>query len=210
MEDLKVSLVMLMKNERIAYASSFCSFLLERVDKIRSVILFGSVSRGDSSRESDVDIFIDAPSGDREKIKRTLGEFYNSKINELWTLKGVKNPISLIIGNLDSKQWAGLKRSIISDGIVLFGKYKSEPEKLKHCVLFSYGGIKDANTKVNLHRKLFGYNIGSRYYEGIVQKSGGIRHGSGNFSVPIEQYKEVSAVFKNMKVTPRIIEIWVG
>lgn len=198
-----------MKNERIAYAAAFCSFLIERAD-IRSVILFGSVSRGDTDKESDVDIFIDAPSGNKNRINRLLDEFRKSKINEMWKFKGIKNPISLIVGDIESKEWSDLKRSIITDGIVLFGKYKSEPEKLRHYMLFSYSDIKDAKRRVNLHRKLFGYKIGKRYYDGIVLKSNGIRHGSGSFSVPIEKYKEVRNIFKEMKITPKIMEIWIG
>ena len=199
-----------MKNDKIAYAAAFCSFLIGRLDGIRSVILFGSVSRGDADKESDIDIFIDTVPNGAGRVNKVLDEFYESRINELWRLKGIKNPISLIVGNLESKEWTDLKRSIISDGITLFGKYKSEPEKLRHYVLFSYSDIKDAKKRVNLHRKLFGYKIGNKRYDGIVSKSDGIRHGSGSFSVPIERYKEVDNLFKEMKITPRVIEIWIG
>lgn len=196
-----------MKNDRIAYAAAFCSFLIERAD-IRSVILFGSASRGNANKESDIDIFIDTQEN-KNRINRILDEFYGSKINELWRLKGIKNPISLIVGNIEEKEWSDLRRSIITDGIILFGKYKSEPEKLRHFMLFSYANISDAKKRVNLHRKLFGYKVGNRHYEGIVSKSGGIRHGSGSFSVPIEKYKDVRDVFKEMKITPTIMEIWI-
>ena len=199
-----------MKNDRVAYAAAFCSFLIERIENIRYIILFGSVSRGDADKESDIDIFIDTSSENKNRINNILSEFYKSKINELWKLKGIKNPISLIVGNIESKEWADLKRSIITDGIILFGKYKSEPEKLRHYMLFSYSNVKDAKKRVNLHRKLFGYNVDSRYYDGIVSKSDGIRHGSGSFSVPIEKYKEVRNVFREMKITPKIMEIWIG
>lgn len=196
-----------MKNERIAYAAAFCSFLIERAD-IRSVILFGSASRGSANKESDIDVFVDTREN-KNRINRILDEFYGSKINELWKLKGIKNPISLIVGNIEEKEWSDLKRSIITDGIVLFGKYKSEPEKLRHFALFSYSNVTDAKKRVNLHRKLFGYKVGKRHYEGVVSKSGGIRHGSGSFSVPIEKYKDVRDVFKEMKITPMITEMWI-
>ena len=195
-----------MKNEIISYAAAFCSFLIERAD-IRSVILFGSASRGDANKESDIDIFIDTKEN-KNRLNRVLDEFYKSRINELWRLKGIKNPISLIVGNIAEKEWSDLRRSIITDGIVLFGKYKSEPEKLRHFMLFSYSNITDANSRVNLHRKLFGYKVGKKHYEGAVSKSGGVRHGSGSFSVPIEKFKDVRDVFKEMKITPMITEIW--
>jgi len=200
------SLVNNMNNDKIAYAAAFCSFLIERAD-VRSVILFGSTSRGGANKESDIDIFVDTQ-GNKNRINGILDEFYESKINELWNLKGIKNPISLIIGNIEEKEWLDLKRSIITDGIVLFGKYKSEPEKLRHFMLFSYRGVTDTKKRVNLHRKLFGYKVGKRRYEGIVSKSGGIRHGSGSFSVPIEKYRDVMDIFREMKTTPMITEIW--
>src|SRR3989338_5704290 len=197
-----------MKNEIISYAAAFCSFLIERAD-IRSVILFGSASRGDANKESDIDIFIDTKEN-KNRLNRVLDEFYKSRINELWRLKGIKNPISLIVGNIEEKEWSDLKRSIITDGIMLFGKYKSEPEKLRHFMLFSYSNITDAKKRENLHRKLFGYNVGKRRYEGAVSKSGGIRHGSGSFSPPIERFNDIRNVFKELKITPTITEIWIG
>ena len=199
-----------MKNDKTAYAAAFCSFLIERLENIRSVILFGSVSRGDADKESDIDIFVDTLSDNKYRINNILDEFYKSKINEFWRLKGIKNPISLIVGNIESKEWTDLKRSVITDGIILFGKYKSEPEKLRHYVLFSYTNVKNVKKRVNLHRKLFGYKVGSKHYYGIVSKSDGIRHGSGSFSVPIEKYKEVRNIFKEMKITPKILEVWIG
>ncbi len=199
-----------MKNDKIAYAAAFSSYLIERVESIRSVVLFGSASRGDANKGSDIDIFIDTVSGSKNEIRKVIDAFYDSQICKTWDLKGVKNPISVIIGDLESGEWADLKRSIITDGIVLFGKYNSKPEKLKHYMLFSYNGIKDPNKRVNLHRKLFGYKLGKKQYDGIVQKSNGMRHGRGNFSVPIENYKEVRDIFKELKITPKITEIWIG
>ena len=45
-----------------AYALDFASFLIQKTknrDKIRNIILFGSVARQDESKESDIDIFVD-------------------------------------------------------------------------------------------------------------------------------------------------------
>ncbi len=193
-----------MKNDKIAYAAAFSSYLIERVENIRSVVLFGSASRGDANRDSDIDIFIDTISGSKNEIRKVIDAYYDSQICKIWNLKGIKNKISGIIGDLESNEWADLKRSIITDGIVLFGKYKSKPEKLKHCILFSYNDIKDPNKRVNLHRKLFGYKLGKKQYNGIVQKVSGIRHGSGNFSIPIENYKKLLIIFKVLKITPNI------
>lgn len=200
-----------MKNNIIAYASAFCSYLLENVDDIRTVILYGSASRGEAKGESDIDIFIDTIySKNEQKIKKIVESFYNTQIFRSWSLKGIKNPISVVTGNIEGKKWRDLKRSIITDGIILFGKYTSKPEGLRHYMLFSYHDIKNANKRVNLHRRLFGYRIGDRHYEGVVFKSNGIRHGRGSFSVPMEHYKDVISIFREMKITPEITEVWIG
>ncbi len=45
----------------IGYAQSFVSFLLDSYvgGKVRKIILFGSVARGDFSTESDIDLFVE-------------------------------------------------------------------------------------------------------------------------------------------------------
>jgi len=54
---------MLSQNEIIAYAMDFCSYLISKIDKgINSIILYGSIVRGDFDEESDIDLFIDTPS----------------------------------------------------------------------------------------------------------------------------------------------------
>ncbi len=52
---------MLEKNELIAYASDFVSYLLSKFKEgeINRVILHGSIARGDFDEESDIDLFID-------------------------------------------------------------------------------------------------------------------------------------------------------
>ncbi|MBI3190819.1 nucleotidyltransferase domain-containing protein [archaeon] len=195
-------------DSKIAYAISFCSYLVENTENIRSVILFGSVGRGGSDKESDIDIFVDTTSTKKTQINSIVKGFYSSQTCKAWNLKGVKNTISVITGDIEKDEWSGLKRSIISDGIVLYGKYKSTPEKLRHFVIFSYSNVKESKKRVNLHRKLFGYKIGKKVYNGAVSPDG-IRHGSGSFSVPIENYKEIRDVFKELGITPKTIDIWI-
>ncbi len=53
----------------IAYALDFSSFLIDTAkvtDKIKRIMLFGSVARGDFTKESDIDLFIDT---DEESIE---------------------------------------------------------------------------------------------------------------------------------------------
>ena len=51
-----------MSPKLIAYALDFSSFLIQKIrekEKIKNIILFGSVARDEASEESDVDLFID-------------------------------------------------------------------------------------------------------------------------------------------------------
>ncbi len=200
----------MMKNDHFAYAASFCSYILENVPNIRSVILFGSASRGDISGSSDIDIFIDTQDEKKDRIKKIAFNFQNTQASKNWALKGIHNPFSIIIGNLEGKEWVDLKRSIITDGVVLFGKYKSKPEKLNQYMLVSYSNIKDAKKRVKLYRALFGYKISGKKYEGIMSKSNGLKFGSGIIAVPIDKYKELADMFNKLKITPKIVEIWMG
>lgn len=55
-------------------ANEFVRRALEKYgDKINSIVLFGSVARGEAGKESDIDILVVAV-GDRFKIRRELSE----------------------------------------------------------------------------------------------------------------------------------------
>ena len=78
-------------NKLIAYSYDFVSFLLEKtryLDKINSIILFGSVAREEAGKNSDVDIFMDIISKDKKienEIKKIKENFYDSiKYKKYW------------------------------------------------------------------------------------------------------------------------------
>ena len=110
------------RNELTAYALDFVSYLISKTDKIDRIILYGSIARNDFDEQSDIDLFIDT----KEKVtQKILDNYYKTKKYKEWELKGISNPISIITGGLDSKEWQDLKRSITNTGIILFGKYKA-------------------------------------------------------------------------------------
>src|SRR3989344_7815435 len=124
-----------------AYASYFASFLINNLDdfsNLKSIILFGSVVRGEADKDSDVDIFIDVKKLNKNKekeIKKILEGFYKSREALLFKTFGIDNKINLIIGRLD--EWKDLKRSIESTGIVLYGKYSYGGKgERKYAVIF--------------------------------------------------------------------------
>src|SRR3989344_3593094 len=117
-----------MNYKLIAYAEDFASFLLQTLNnetnKVKQIILFGSLARGEATKESDIDIFVDILDEKLElKIKDIIEKFYTSiKVKKYWGLLAINNEISCTIGKLE--EWDNLKKSILANGIVLFGKYQ--------------------------------------------------------------------------------------
>ncbi len=202
-------------NVLMAYAQDFVSFLVERInqDEIKRIILFGSVARNEASEESDIDIFIDIigskkPTARNAKnnIKKITEEFMKSKrYTGYWLLKGIKNEIKPIVGNLDD--WQELKNSMISNGILLYGKFEETPIKAIHKTLLYWENVKPESKRVLLSKRLFGYTKGKKSYGGLIQKYEGERVGKGTIAVPSESLKIFLELFKDMKVTVKIKKI---
>ena len=195
----------------IAYSMSFSSYILENIDGIRSIVLFGSVARGKFDTESDIDIFIDVQNLTKQKekeIKIIASQFFETETYKKWKLKGVDLEISPIIGDLKSSEWESLYLSVCSEGIQLYGKYQSSPENLKHYVIFSYSKIKNNKKRINVYRKLFGYVVGGKKYQGLVKKINGRKIGSGVFLVPIEDSKKVRKMFEDLNIQIQMCEVW--
>jgi len=201
-----------MKQETlIAYSMSAASYLIENVSGIRNIILFGSVARGKFDSQSDIDIFVDIPTISKKKEKEvtdSLENFKKTEAFEKWQLKGIKSEIVLVIGDLKSAEWESLYLSICSEGLALYGKYKSLPANQKHNVIFSYGPINNEKKRVNIYRKLFGYKSGKKQYAGLVSKFNGKKIGPNVFIVPVEDSKRIRDFFEKMRVTLQLIEAW--
>lgn len=197
-----------MKNKHLSYAIDFVSFMLEDLDldKIKNIILFGSVARAESTKESDIDIFIDVLEQENEyerKIKSLKEEFYNSKFfNNYWKLKGIENEISIKVGKLN--EWTELKDSIISNGITLYSKFKELPENYKHYVFITFSNIKPESRRVLLHKKLFGYNYNKKHYNGLLEKFNGVKISKGTIMLPLEHKNIFIQFFKRLKIQIKI------
>lgn len=203
-----------------AYIYDFISFLFEKnlKEEIKSVILYGSVASGEFDEQSDIDIFIEVwdknkKSKIEEKVKEQLSKFEDIAAR-IWYPRGIKNRFSIIIDSLDSPKWENLKYDIISNGILLYGKFEKmlEKEKMLHEVLvtFSLNKLKQPK-KMRFVRELYGYKSKKGKYtrEGILTVYGGIKISSNSILVPIEKIKEFRKLFTKFKITPKIREIWV-
>jgi predicted nucleotidyltransferase len=207
-----------MNYKLIAYAGDFVSYLLSRlptniVETINQVILFGSVSRGEENKTSDMDIFIDF-SNYSSKIEAQINlakeEFYQSVLfKKYWDLMGIRNEISLTMGKIE--EWTELKRSIIANGITLYGKYlgKNENEPFS---LFILTQSKTRNKNISIWRKLYGYKqkINKKVYvhEGMISQFNGRKLGSGLFVVPNIHAPKIINLLKNSGLKYQIQQIW--
>lgn len=203
---------MIYKKSHVAYAMDFASFLVDGSlgEMINKIILFGSVARGDFTKESDIDIFINAPEETEQDIKNQLTLFLSSQVNKLWKQRGITNEISLKVGNLD--EWS-LKREVISSGILLYGKYNELPKDAKYYMLITLNVTgKKAAQQVRLWRKLYGYKqkIKKKVYSfpGLLVQCGGKKLGKAIVAVPMENRQKIFTLLKENKVPYKLHEFW--
>ena len=204
-----------MNYKLIAYSQDFISFLFQHLgkdaDKINQVVLFGSVARGEATKESDIDLFIDVSDKNLEdKINKIKEDFYKSiKVKKYWDLLGIENEINCSIGIL--KEWDSLKRSLIADGILLFGKYKGRIEAQPYN-LFIIAPGKIRNKNISVWRKLYGYiqKIGKKVYtkKGLIKDYNGNKLANGVFIIPVEHSQKIISFLKKNNFKHKIIHIW--
>ena len=200
------------KADLISYASAFTSFILKELQgfNIKEVILFGSVERNNFDEKSDIDIFIniqnskDSAEIDKE-VKNSLEKFYKSKIREIWSNKGITNPIKVKVGVLE--EWK-LKRSILTDGIVLFGKYKEQPENIEHYNLIVFEPIEDIAKRNRLIRRLFGRKEGKTIYAGLVEELKGKKLSPTSFIIPLAFADKIFDLLKKERIDYKFYEVW--
>ncbi len=193
--------------DRIAYAAEFVSFVLPKVD-VEEIILFGSVARNEAAEKSDIDLFFNVKTnekGAKKIIKEELTKFHKSEMQERWALKGISNPINIEAGNLE--KWK-LKRSVISDGLVLYGKYKALPEKLKGYSHFTLKPIKDIAKRNKVMRILLGRKEKNYETSGLLEKTNGKKLSPTSFLIPIEKSHEAIEILGSEKIDFSFFELW--
>ncbi|HIH37611.1 nucleotidyltransferase domain-containing protein [Candidatus Woesearchaeota archaeon] len=195
----------------IAFAMDFASYLMQHVEigKVDEILLFGSVARGDAGKKSDVDIFLATNDPAIEKkILALVDSFYTSKrFTGHWKLLGIENMISVKVGKLD--EWA-IKEGVVSDGIVLYGKYQGKMDGALYG-LYTLHSKKNRAENVRIWRKLYGYSqkVGKKTYvsEGFIDRYGGKKLSNGVFIIPIKHLHEMIAFLQKQKVPYTVMEV---
>ncbi len=201
-----------MRNRLIAYAMHFASFLVEKGIKAKRIILFGSVASGEFDKESDIDIFVDTDKREENDINSSLRSFEKT-FGEKWRLKGIGSRISITVGDLNSKGWEDLRRTIQSYGIVLYGQYKEPPKNIQPYVLFKLSFKKISRSKkVSLWRKLYGYTqkVGKKSYKssGLLENLGGVKTDKGVVLVPASRSSELKGFLGRNRISYSLVEVW--
>lgn len=205
------------QNEILAYVFDFVHYLMDNLDnqKVRGIILFGSVAREDFSSASDIDLFIDAVKNQEvtESIVQKTRREFELAASRSWHLRKINLPIRPIVGDLNSEQWSALRREIISTGMTLYGKYRELPKNQNHGYLFSVI-LKDLKPKVKVKviRQLYGYQTKKEkkiyLHSGLVQKEKAVKLNPSTILVPAEAYKEFYLFLKKFKIKYQVHEVW--
>ncbi|MHC9542885.1 MAG: nucleotidyltransferase domain-containing protein [Vulcanimicrobiota bacterium] len=191
----------------VPYAMDFVSFVLEHISQkcaecIRNILLFGSGARSEYTKESDIDIFFEVSenieSVEKEVI-RASEEFYSSVKNKgYWKLKGFRQIFSCKVGTQEI--WENIYPALLSDGIVLYGKYFSSEIKGRNQVLLSWENINSSTTRINLYRTLYGYAARGKRYPGMLERYESAKLSKGSILVPLEYREHFRDLFKKLKV----------
>jgi len=113
------------ENRRLAWIlEDFTKKASDFVPEVQSVILFGSVARGEATQRSDIDVLVIVPDCDEQRFKQLMNSIDNlarevSGIHPTRLVAVVMSLKDFEQGLRDKKRFAA---GVLKDGIVLFGE----------------------------------------------------------------------------------------
>jgi hypothetical protein len=127
-------------------------------------------------------------------------------LGSIYELAGIDTEIKPKIGRLD--EWPDLKRSILSDGIVLWGRMEyGRPKGTRHMVIFHWDKV-EKNRGAFLN-KIYGCNVGGKKYEGVISKCGGSKLGKSCVMLPISCRESMIGLTKKYGVYAKAVDVFV-
>src|SRR3989344_2962251 len=208
-------------SKAIAYIYDFLSSIFEDeelIKEINEIILFGSIAKKTSDKESDIDLFFNIKNEKETKnIERELSSLLKSfevKSEKTWKLKNISYPINFIVGGLMEEKWKELRDEIISSGIILYSQYKEMSEKTTHYHLFYYS-LSDIKRKDKMKfiREAFGYSLkkGKKEYiqKGLLENLNGEKLSPNTILIPSQETQTIKKLFLKYKIKYKILEAWI-
>jgi len=195
-------------NKIVSYVMNAISFIMldENIFSfINSIYLFGSFVRGEATKKSDVDIFIDCAEEKGKIVEKhvqlALKKFYSSKDFEKWKLLGINFPINIHVGNLE--KWE-LKKSIMAEGILLYSKQFVKEGKRK--VLVKIELPKKRKNYLKITRLLYGRKEYGK--KGIVEELNGKKLSNNYFILPKENLNKLLKILHKYKINYSFTEFF--
>ncbi len=192
-----------------------------REDGILSVMLFGSVARGEADKRSDVDMLVVFDT-DKKDLKG-LKERGNISQLSLNLGKKFEKNIQIVFSN---KNFDGLDRQFVEtvfrEGVILFGKnpqvdikkLELEPFSLFHYSLKELGSPE----KMKIKRIFYGHETRKNYkgkiyksgVKGLLDELGGKRTGIASFLVPSKKSQDVAKALRRFGVKFEKTDVWIS
>lgn len=188
-------------------------------DFVSSVILFGSVAKGDADRRSDIDFLVifDTASPVKKDETKAVGTL------ALDIEKEFDRSVQLVFSN---KNFDGLDGQFVEDvfrsGMILYGKNPQvDIKKLKlepySIVYFSLKNISRPE-KMKLGKALYGHSTTKKYKDkiyksamaGLIEQFGGKRTGMASVLVPSKRADELAAVLKGFGAKYEVLDVWIS
>ena len=196
------------------YASYFVAYLLDNLEikditNIKKIILYGSAAKDQATKESDIDTFIDVKKKSikfEKEIKKIEEKFYQSRESVLFKSRNIDNKFNVKVGKL--KDWKELYKSIISTGIILYGRYElaETPSGTRPFAIIFWKKI-GKNRGAFLNR-IYGFKIKEKHYLGLVSKFDGRRLGKSCIMIPIQYKEDIFKLLREYKVDAKILEVF--
>lgn len=192
---------------------------VSKIPKVHSIVLFGSVARGEADARSDIDFLVVF---DTERSPKRLPERRRVSAVALDLEKKFGKNISLVFTN---RSFEGLDKQLVDtvlrEGIVLYGgfpKVYAEKLELEPFVLVYFSLKKlDRGAKMRVKRALYGYRtvkrVGGKQYvsedEGLLARIGGRRTGVASVLVPARAFKELKRALERFGAEYEKLDVWV-
>jgi predicted nucleotidyltransferase len=179
----------------------------EKLEGVLSLVLFGSVARGEATRESDIDIAVIYSEKDDEVVRK------------LESLAGGR--IQLTHLSLEElKEEPTIAGALSGEGILLYGapvSISAEGLELRPMMIISYdtSGM-SRNARSRLQRALYGgvstyVKDGEKVkkeYPGVVKEVGAEKLGKGVLLVDRRRYPKIAGTLKAYGAKYREIPVW--